>query len=83
MSEVAASLPQPQPSPFLSYCVRLASPEIRLAGCGPFLWVRLLRPSRPPLDLLLRSSQSDSVRAFPPVVLPSFPLPAPAPSEEM
>jgi DNA-binding response OmpR family regulator len=61
----------------------VASREIRLAGCGPFLWVRLLRPSRPPLDLLLRSSQSDSVRAFPPVVLPRFPLPAPAPSEEM
>ncbi len=48
-----------------SYCVRLASPEIRLAGCGPSLWVRLLRSSRPPLDLLLRSSQADSVRAFP------------------
>ena len=66
-----------------SYCVRLASPEIRLAGCGPFLWVRLLRPSRPPLDLLLRSSQADSAQAFPPAVLPSFPLPAPASSKGM
>jgi hypothetical protein len=34
-----------------SYCVRLASPEIRRAGCGPFLWVRLLRSSRPPAAL--------------------------------
>ncbi len=64
-----------------SYCVRLASPEIRLAGCGPFLWVRLLRSSRPPLDLLMRSSRADSVRSFPPAVLPSLPLPAPVPSK--
>jgi hypothetical protein len=38
-----------------SYCARLAASEIRLAACGPQLWVRLLRPSGPALDLLLRS----------------------------
>jgi len=37
-----------------SYCTRLAATEIRLAACGPHLWVRLLRPSFPALDLLLR-----------------------------
>jgi hypothetical protein len=37
-----------------SYCVRLSATEIRLAVCGPHLWVRLLRPSYPPMDLLLR-----------------------------
>ncbi len=39
-----------------SYCARLSASEIRLAECGSHLWVRLLRPSRPPLDLLLRPS---------------------------
>ena len=39
-----------------SYALRLSASEIRLAACGPQLWVRLLRPSHPPLDLLLRSS---------------------------
>jgi hypothetical protein len=38
-----------------SYSLRLSAAEIRLAACGPHLWVRLLRPSHPPLDLLLRS----------------------------
>lgn len=41
-----------------SYCVRVSASEIRLANCGPYVWVRLLRPVRPPLDLLLRSSQT-------------------------
>jgi hypothetical protein len=40
-----------------SYCVRLSVSEIRLVACGPHFWVRLLRPSRPPLDLLLPESQ--------------------------
>jgi hypothetical protein len=44
-----------------SYCARLAASEIRLAACGPHLWVRLLRPSGPALDLLLRSPQPDEV----------------------
>jgi hypothetical protein len=43
-----------------SYCARLAASEIRLAACGPHLWVRLLRPSRPALDLLLRSPRDVS-----------------------
>ncbi len=38
-----------------SYSLRLSAAEIRLAVCGPHLWARLLRPSHPPLDLLLRS----------------------------
>jgi hypothetical protein len=37
-----------------SYCVRVAASEVSLAACGPYLWVRLSRPSGLPLDLLLR-----------------------------
>jgi hypothetical protein len=51
-----------------SYCTRLAATEIRLAACGPHLWVRLLRPSFPALDLLLRLPRHASPQA-------SFPLP--------
>jgi hypothetical protein len=40
-----------------SYCARLSAPEIRLASCGPYVWVRLMRPAHPPLDLLLGSRQ--------------------------
>lgn len=40
-----------------SYCVRLAASEIRLAACGPHFWVRLFRPSRSALDLLLPAPQ--------------------------
>jgi hypothetical protein len=43
-----------------SYCVRLSATEIRLSACGPHLWVRLLIPSRAPLDLLFRSLQPAS-----------------------
>jgi hypothetical protein len=39
----------------VSYCGRLAASEITLADCGTQLWVRLLRPSSSPLDLLMRS----------------------------
>jgi len=45
-----------------SYAIRLSASEIRLAACGPHLWVRLLRPSHPPLDLLLGSSREASKR---------------------
>ena len=38
-----------------SYALRVAASEIRWAVCGPHLWVRMPRPPRPPLDLLLRS----------------------------
>jgi hypothetical protein len=38
-----------------SYGARLGASEIRLAACGPHLWIRLLRPPRPPVDLLLHS----------------------------
>jgi hypothetical protein len=37
-----------------SYAACVDAEEIRLAACGPHLWVRLLQASRPPLDLLLR-----------------------------
>lgn len=47
----------------LSYRTRLAASEIRLAVCGPHLWVRLLRPSATPLDLLLRLPRDTSPRA--------------------
>ncbi|HTW57911.1 MAG TPA: hypothetical protein VMD99_07275 [Terriglobales bacterium] len=40
-----------------SYAVHLAASEIRLAACGSRLWARLLRPSRPALDLLLHSAE--------------------------
>jgi hypothetical protein len=39
-----------------SYSIRVAATEIRLAACTPHLWVRLLRPALPPLDLLLHSA---------------------------
>lgn len=65
----------------LSYCVRLGASEIRLAACGPHLWVRLLRPSRPPLDLILRSHQGTSLQTsfspglagIPPSKVPALP----------
>ncbi|HEY1271187.1 MAG TPA: hypothetical protein VGF08_04360 [Terriglobales bacterium] len=38
-----------------SYSLRLSSEEIRLAGCGPYVWIRLLRDSRPSMDLLFRT----------------------------
>ena len=50
-----------------SYAIRLSASEIRLAACGPHLWVRLLRPSHPPLDLLLRSLRdASSQKSLPP-----------------
>ncbi len=47
-----------------SYSVRLAASELRLAVCGPYLWVRLLGRTRPPLDLLLGSPRDTSAQAF-------------------
>ena len=38
-----------------SYCVRVSASEIRLTNCGPYVWVRLLRSARRPLDLLFCS----------------------------
>ena len=40
-----------------SYCVRTAASEIRVAACGAQLWVRLFRPGRRSLDLLLRPAR--------------------------
>jgi hypothetical protein len=39
-----------------SYSVCADATEVRLAACGPHLWVRLLRSPRHPLDLLLRGA---------------------------
>jgi len=36
-----------------SYCVRISAEELRLARCGRYVWIRLLRGTRSPLDLLL------------------------------
>jgi hypothetical protein len=38
-----------------SYCARVRASEVRLAACGPNLWVRLLAASRLPLDLWMHS----------------------------
>jgi len=43
-----------------SYSVRLSATEVRLAGCGPFVWVRLFRPVRPPMDLLFHTHNAGS-----------------------
>jgi hypothetical protein len=55
-----------------SYCLRLAASEIRLAACGPHVWVRLLRPSRPPLDLLLRTPRDAYSQPSLPVASATF-----------
>lgn len=44
-----------------SYSLRVAASEIRMVACGSHLWVRLIRSSRRPMDLLLRRSPSDPV----------------------
>jgi len=41
-----------------SYCARVSATEIRLAACAGHLWVRLVRLSRPPLDLLFDSGRA-------------------------
>lgn len=44
------------------YAACIEASEIRLAGCGTHLWVRVLAAARQPLDLLLRSTEtSDGV----------------------
>ena len=56
-----------------SYCARISASEIRIASCDPHLWVRLLRRSGPPLDLLLNSPMhlppSPAARGASPAVL--------------
>jgi hypothetical protein len=44
-----------------SYSIRVAATEIRLAACGHQLWVRLLPPFHPSLDLLLHPPLEASV----------------------
>lgn len=36
-----------------SYCVRMAATDLTLAACGRHVWVRLIRPPGPSLDLVL------------------------------
>jgi Type II secretion system (T2SS), protein E, N-terminal domain len=38
----------------VSYALRVSAEEIRIAACGRHIWVRLIRPSRNPLDLMVR-----------------------------
>ncbi|HXJ85933.1 MAG TPA: hypothetical protein VMS18_03895 [Candidatus Binatia bacterium] len=38
-----------------SYSLRLSAVEIRLARCGPYVWVRLFQSARPPMDLLFQT----------------------------
>lgn len=48
-----------------SYSVRVDASEIRLAACGPHLWVRLLGAAPTPLDLMLRApgeAKSEALR---------------------
>ena len=49
-----------------SYCVRLAASQVSLVACGPHLWVRLLRPSHSPVDLMLRSPGDASIALLAP-----------------
>jgi hypothetical protein len=46
-----------------SYSILVAASEIRLASCGSHVWIRLLRRSHPPLDLLLGSPYPPVARA--------------------
>jgi hypothetical protein len=41
-----------------SYAHRLAASEVRLAPCGPYVWLRLERSRRSPVNLLLRTPPS-------------------------
>jgi hypothetical protein len=43
-----------------SYCARITASEIRMAVCRPYIWVRLLQPVRPAIDLWLRFPQTAS-----------------------
>ncbi len=36
-----------------SYCTRISATDIRLARCGPYVWVRLWNDPRPAVDLLM------------------------------
>lgn len=55
-----------------SYASRLSASEIRLARCGPYIWIRLRRRSCPPQDLLLRPPQvSSPIVSLLPSLLPA------------
>lgn len=44
-----------------NYSARVSASEARIAGCGPYVWVRLFRASHAPMDLLFRSSDAASL----------------------
>jgi hypothetical protein len=44
-----------------SYCIRVGISKMNLAACGPDLWVRLFRPSGPPMDLLFRAPREVAI----------------------
>jgi hypothetical protein len=40
----------------MAYCARLSPSEVRVARCSPYFWIRLLRESRAPFDLVFGTS---------------------------
>jgi hypothetical protein len=54
----------------VSYLRRVPAAEIRLSVCAPHIWVRLLRPARIPLDLIVREFRDLS--RLPEPALPAF-----------
>ena len=40
----------------MAYCARLSPTEVRVARCSPYFWIRLLRESRAPFDLVFGTS---------------------------
>jgi hypothetical protein len=49
-----------------SYLRRVSAAEIRISVCVPHIWVRLIRPARPPLDLIVREVRDLSPLPDPP-----------------
>lgn len=41
-----------------SYCARLSTSEIRLVGCGAYIWARLFQQPRPAMDIVFRAHVS-------------------------
>ncbi|HXY78139.1 MAG TPA: hypothetical protein VEH47_04955 [Candidatus Acidoferrales bacterium] len=48
-----------------SYSVRVAAGEMRIAACGGYAWVRLLRPFGRPLDLLFCTPRESATPSLP------------------
>jgi len=48
-----------------NYVSQVRAVELRLALCGPYIWVRLSRPPAPAIDLLLRAPIAPNSLGFP------------------